>query len=525
MKNSFLVNRILIFLGLFFLITISCSKEDTEQETKTPEPQEEDLPEEITLTTDISGTDVMVGETIEFEVTGSDGKNYSSEASVYLKGKKIPGNSFNFINTGNHYFYAEYKSLKSNVVTIKAHDNENIETPQSLTLTANREPGEIDINEEIIFTLTGDNGLEYTSLSTITSNGEPISGNEFRFSEGGEYSFEASYESVTSNSLEFTVRTENYIAINEDKILKSEEISFEYFGTGGESKTNEATFYVNGNAVAGNTFSSTNTGTYEVYAKSPGGEQTSIKTFEVFIPSKKVLFEDYTGTWCGWCPRVTNAILELKEQTDDLVVIALHVDDEMEKNEVFSLMELFQIEAFPHARYDRTELLEYPEDDPANFASILDLAGNESPYTIAINTSLEGDQLEVEVRLKAEVAIPQGYKMVAYVLQDGLVFPQDNYLNDDASSRWYQLGDPISNFVHDDVFEATLTPILGSELEEMSALEIASFNYGPIDLSQFTYFGNYYNPNRFEVVAFLTDENNTVLNAQKVTAGRDVDFE
>ncbi|MDX1762623.1 MAG: hypothetical protein R3218_10755, partial [Christiangramia sp.] len=221
MKNLFLSNRIPVLVGLFFLLNISCSKDDTEQENKQPEPQEEELPDDITLSTNLSGTDVLVGQSVEFQVMGSDGKNYSSKASVYLRGEVVTGNSFVFDQSGDHYFYAEYKSLTSNTVAIKAHDAENIETSQSLTLTSNKEPGEIDQNEEVIFTVVGDNGLEYTALSTITSNGEPISGNEFRFTEGGEYIFEASYESVTSNKLEFTVRTGNYISLSEDKFLRS----------------------------------------------------------------------------------------------------------------------------------------------------------------------------------------------------------------------------------------------------------------------------------------------------------------
>lgn len=523
MKKSYLFNRILL---LFFMLAAvsSCSKEEAEQE-QTPEPEVEDLPESITLITDLSGLDILVGETVNFEITGSDGKDYSSKAKVYLKGEIVSGNSYQFERSGEFIFHAEYREITSSSIKITAHDIETIPPPQSLTLSADKESGSVDINEQAILTVMGNNGLEYTSLSTITLNGKPITGNRHTFTEGGEHLFLATFESINSNTIEFNVNSGNYIAISDKKILRSEEVIFDYFGPNGEQMTDKAIFYVNGTAVSGNSFSSSIPGTYEVYAISETEEPSNIKTFEVFVPIKKLLFEDYTGTWCGWCPRVTNAILELKDRTDDIVVVAHHVHDEMEDAQTLPLVSYFKIEYFPHARYDRTFLVEFPEDDPDRLTELAGLAGQNSPYSIAINTSLEGDNLTVEVALKGEEEIPQGYKIITYLLQNDLVFPQDNYLNDDPESRWYQKGDPIPDFVHDEVFEFSLTPIMGSELQRLPPLEKINFTYNQVDLSQFKYIGNYYNPNNFEIVAFLTDENNTVLNAQKVKAGQSKVFE
>lgn len=47
--------------------------------------------------------------------------------------------------------------------------------------------------------------------------------------------------------------------------------------------------------------------------------------------ARRVLFEEYTGTWCGWCPRGTVAMEWLSEQMgDDVVLIAVHQGDPME---------------------------------------------------------------------------------------------------------------------------------------------------------------------------------------------------
>ena len=54
-----------------------------------------------------------------------------------------------------------------------------------------------------------------------------------------------------------------------------------------------------------------------------------------------VLVEDYTGTWCGYCTRVSFAIEELKKQTNDAVVIAIHQGDPMQFVTSFNIKKSF----------------------------------------------------------------------------------------------------------------------------------------------------------------------------------------
>jgi len=39
---------------------------------------------------------------------------------------------------------------------------------------------------------------------------------------------------------------------------------------------------------------------------------------------KRVLIEDFTGTWCGYCPRVSYGIDRVMEQTTKAVPVAIH---------------------------------------------------------------------------------------------------------------------------------------------------------------------------------------------------------
>lgn len=520
MKNLDFVNYVLgLFISSFLLF--SCSSDDSSEGGGTASPTS------IELKSNLSSGTTEVNKTVIFTVTGNDGKDYTDKSTFYHNGEILNSKSHKFTQSGTHEFKAKMNKLTSNTISITVENEGAASQPTAITLSSSAASSKTNVNEPVTFKVMGDNGTEYTSLSTIKINGESIEGNQHTFTQGGTSEITAVYNDLNSNTLALEVLASNYLSLNKNKVLRGQEVSFDFFGSNGEKATADATFYVNGNAISGNTFSSGNAGVFEVTAKNASGVETEAKTFEVFIPKRKALFEDYTGTWCGWCPRVTNAVLLLKEKTEDLAVVALHFQDKMELYGAGKLISHFQIEAFPHARLNRTSVIPFPEDEEEQLQTVLDIAGVESPYSIAINTNLKSNGLEIKVKLISETQIPQGHKLVVYILQNGVIFPQANYLNNNPESRWYLKGDPIKTFVHDDVLEVSLTDIFGDKLEAIPAYQEAEFTFGPVDLSKYAYAlnGNYYNPHNFEVVAILTSEDNTALNAQKVTAGHNVEFE
>ena len=68
------------------------------------------------------------------------------------------------------------------------------------------------------------------------------------------------------------------------------------------------------------------------------------------IPKHRALLEEYTGTWCGWCPRGFVALELLKEMyPDDFVTVSYHNGDPMEITEFFPS----EVSGFPTAWVDR----------------------------------------------------------------------------------------------------------------------------------------------------------------------------
>ena len=87
--------------------------------------------------------------------------------------------------------------------------------------------------------------------------------------------------------------------------LRKQEIPFKVINEAGEDVSLETTFYVDEVAIDGNVFSSETIGEFQVYGVYTDGEvivTTNTEDFRVIIPKRKVVIEDYTGTWCGFCP-------------------------------------------------------------------------------------------------------------------------------------------------------------------------------------------------------------------------------
>src|SRR5690606_18643893 len=301
----------------------------------------------------------------------------------------------------------------------------------SIILKADATGNIIGINQILTFTVEGNDGNDYTAQSQIYVNGSPLSGNTHQFSEIGDYSYYAVYEGLTSNTLEFSVVDDNYMTLSNTLGLRGQVITFNYYDVNGTDLTDQTTFYVNDNPISGNTFSTDTAGEYQIYAIYEGLQSDS-QSFTIFIPRKKVALDDYTGTWCGWCPRVLTIVDLVEQQTDDVVVIAVHVNDEMEFPQYQQLFDHFNINsALPRLYKDRGENVSVLQesDIPAAVQAFVDAAGTEVSTSIAINTSLSGDNLNISVSLISEQHIPDTYKLVVYVYQNGLVYDQTNYYN------------------------------------------------------------------------------------------------
>ena len=90
--------------------------------------------------------------------------------------------------------------------------------------------------------------------------------------------------------------------------------------------------YVNDVKIDGKTFNfdqvSEGNKVYAKYNSDFVGEIVSDElSFDVVNFNKRVLVEDYTGAWCGYCPRLAYRLEEAESLNDKVVPVAIHYDD------------------------------------------------------------------------------------------------------------------------------------------------------------------------------------------------------
>ncbi len=230
---------------------------------------------------------------------------------------------------------------------------------------------------------------------------------------------------------------------------------------------------------------------------------------------KRVLIEDYTGTWCGNCTRVSYAIEQVKEQNDKSVSVAIHNgNDPYHFQGIAPLKNLILPNsplALPVSRLNRMTVWTFPE--PTNIQEAINLTGNNSGVGLAMNSTVNNGMITLDLNIKFALNY-SNLKLVVYVLEDNLIYLQRNYTD------YYNAVNPITTYEHDHVLRACLTNILGDVVEGSTTAgsEISKSFSVPIP-------SNIENADNINFVAFLVDSNNNAINTRASYANESQSFE
>ncbi len=315
--------------------------------------------------------------------------------------------------------------------------------------------------------------------------------------------------------------TSIFLDADKKQVLVDEVINFTVKADNLTDITQQAIFLVNGNEINGSTFTSSTKGIFKVKAIYNGIESNEIEV--AFNPptgySQKVLVEDYTGVWCGFCPRVAYAIQQLELQSDKIVPVAIHLH---ENNDPYfnikggELRDYFEISGLPQGRLNRT--ISWLSPQPDNLNQALDLTSDSAPLGIAINSQINTNTIDINIR----IGFAQDYNnlgFVVYLLENGLIHDQTNYTDLFPVGQYVN---PLVDFEHNEVLRDIFTDNLGDIIPNSESI---SDNIYLINLSKTI--PNYIeNQNNLELVVFVVDKNtNTVINVQHALVGEEQVFD
>jgi hypothetical protein len=233
---------------------------------------------------------------------------------------------------------------------------------------------------------------------------------------------------------------------------------------------------------------------------------------------KRVLIEDYTGTWCGWCPRVAYGIGKVYEQTTKAVAVAIHQksgsSDPYDYPAASPLVSQINLQGYPTGMLNRTVTWNYPEN--SNTGQVKNLILNNVGLGLAMKSTVSGGNINLDVKIKF-ASDYTGLKLVVYVLEDNLYYNQTNY-----TSNLYGSGtvSPLVSFKHDRVLRANLTNVLGDAITETTASgQTITKNFSvPVP-------ANISNVANMNFVAFVIGTDKKAINVRAAASGEDQLFE
>lgn len=310
------------------------------------------------------------------------------------------------------------------------------------------------------------------------------------------------------------------ISADATTVYVGETVRFTVTGNDGSDLSSLADITVAGTALTGNSYVSTVAGTFNAVASYNTFTNSTSITVETppIVFNKNVLIEDYTGTWCGYCPRVSYGIERVRQGTDQAVVVAIHRQggsyDPYHYAAAGPLLNLIDLAGYPTAMLNRTTEWTYPE--PLNSNQAILLTGDDAELGLALNSTITGSNMSIDVDVKfGEDYSSSNLKLVVYILEDGLIYNQTNY------TTYYGGTATIADFEHNDVLRAHLTDLLGDAIPSAETTKesvyTATFNAAiPASVSD---------SSNIRVVAFVVDDNDAALNARAAEFGDDQAFE
>ena len=250
------------------------------------------------------------------------------------------------------------------------------------------------------------------------------------------------------------------------------------------------------------------------------------------VPVHKPLMEEYTGLWCGYCPRGYVGLERMNSlYPNDFVAISYHNGDDMERTTNFPS----PVSGFPTAYMDRVYNVDaYYGASNNDFGIETFWKDLRDQFTPAIVNGYAEEAADGSIKVTSNIsfakAIPGSYKVAYAIISNGLTEPswgQSNYYGGENPAAYVPEmekfctgGSNVYDLVFDDVYAA------GSDLkgEESSLIsnvakdEVYSheFNFAAEDGMSLSGYNLFLRATELYAVIILLDENGAVVNTNKV---------
>lgn len=140
--------------------------------------------------------------------------------------------------------------------------------------------------------------------------------------------------------------------------------------------------------------------------------------------TQKMLIEDCTGTWCGYCPRIAFSVEDFKSTHPACISVGIHGGGGGTEPFTYlygdALFNGFGITQFPTAVINRK--VSWNENDALDT-----YLKQRAPLGLAIQSTVSGGSITGKVQVKYDVTTDVPMKVLIMLVEDGLKYDQVNY--------------------------------------------------------------------------------------------------
>lgn len=292
-------------------------------------------------------------------------------------------------------------------------------------------------------------------------------------------------------------------------------VNFTVTDAGGSNVTSQSVITVDGTPITGASTFVSGVGSKDVQAEF-SGETSNTLQIDVITPSfsTKALVEQYTGTWCPWCPRISKGIEDVQSGANGnrFISVAIHNGDAMAFPLESQMRNAFNVGGFPTGILNRNGEWNAVSGNDMNVNQIPPLLAVVRPVGLAIDSSVSGSTVNATVKVGFDLDA-SGMELVAYLLQNGV--------NDTQSNNTIHYGGPgvIQNYTHDDILVAGFTDIFGDAIPADQQVGGGEYSVS------LTASASGVNTSDWDIVAFVMDSSGKVINVQRAAVGENKDFD
>ena len=231
--------------------------------------------------------------------------------------------------------------------------------------------------------------------------------------------------------------------------------------------------------------------------------------------TKKVLMEEFTGEWCGYCPDGATIMKGIITANPNRVIAAsVHQGDFLAISQYSTLNSFLDVKGFPRSAVNRTPAQGTSSGGSQDGLLVYSRGNWNTNVTrelsktaicgLKLETTVSGTTAEIKVSCGANTAI-DGAHLTVYLTEDGI--PE--------STSGAQSG-AGPGYINDEVLRACVSNGTGDAID-LNSSELATKTYSGIDISG-------YNKSNLKVVAFIhkhvtSPKDYEVLNVQEVHIG------